>query len=140
MSLKVTSKEKTTSDGKGTGLFVVSSEGSLDTNTYHILEKEVDMILDASPSWMVFDLKKLDYISSMGVRVIAKAKKFFKKREGSVVLLNAQPHIRKVFEIVKALPAEQIFESIEEMDRYLDNIQKQEKKYTLKKVISYFKR
>jgi anti-anti-sigma factor len=139
MSLKVTSWEKK-SNGKGTGLFVVSSEGSLDTNTYHILEKEVDMILDASPSWMVFDLKKLDYISSMGVRVIAKAKKFFKKREGSVVLLNPQPQIRKVFEIVEALPSEQIFESVEEMDRYLDNIQKQEKKYTLKKVISYFKR
>lgn len=124
MSLKVTSWEKKASNGKGTGLFVVSSEGSLDTNTYHILEEEVDMILDASPSWMVFDLEKLDYISSMGIRVIAKAKKFFKKREGSVVLLNPQPQIRKVFEVVKALPSDQIFESIEEMDRYLDNIQK----------------
>ncbi len=128
MSLKVTSKEKTTSDGKGTGLFVVSPEGSLDTNTYPILEKEVDMILDASPSWMVFDLGKLDYISSMGVRVIVKAKKFFKKNEGSVVLLNPQPQIRKVFEIVEALPSEQIFESVEEMDRYLDYIQKKTKK------------
>jgi anti-anti-sigma factor len=128
MSLKVTSKEKTTSDGKGTGLFVVSPEGSLDTNTYPILEEEVDMILDASPSWMVFDLKKLDYISSMGVRVIVKAKKFFKKSEGSVVLLNPQPQISKVFEIVKALPSEQIFESVEEMDRYLDYIQKKTKK------------
>ncbi len=139
MSLKVTSYEKT-KNGKGTGLYVVSAEGSLDTITYPILEEKVDMILNASPSWMVFDLEKLDYISSMGVRVIAKAKKFFKKNKGSVVLLNPQPQIRKVFEIVKALPPEQIFESIEEMDRYLDNIQKQEKKYTLKKVISYFKR
>jgi anti-anti-sigma factor len=86
------------------------------------------MILDASPSWMVFDLKKLDYISSMGVRVIVKAKKFFKKSEGSVVLLNPQPQISKVFEIVKALPSEQIFESVEEMDRYLDYIQKKTKK------------
>ena len=123
MSLKVTSYEKT-ANGKGTGLYVVSPEGSLDTNTYPILEEKVDTILDASPSWMVFDLEKLDYISSMGVRVIAKAKKFFKEREGSVVLLNPQPQIRKVFEVIKALPSEQIFESIEEMDRYLDNIQK----------------
>ena len=123
MSLKVTSWEKK-SDGKGTGLYVVSSEGSLDTITYPILEEEVDKILDASPSWMVFDLEKLDYISSMGVRVIAKAKKFFKKSEGSVVLLNPQPQIRKVFEIVEALPSEQIFESVEELDRYLDTMQK----------------
>ncbi len=123
MSLKVTSSEKI-SKGKRTGIFVVSSEGSLDTNTYHVLEEKVDMILNASPSWMVFDLEKLDYISSMGVRVIAKAKKFFKKSEGSVVLLNPQPQISKVFEIVKALPPEHIFESIEEMDRFIDDIQK----------------
>ncbi len=123
MSLKVTSYEKT-ENGKGTGLYVVSAEGSLDTITYPILEEEVDTILDASPSWMVFDLEKLDYISSMGVRVIAKAKKFLKKSEGTVTLLNPQPQIRKVFEIIKALPPEHIFESIEEMDRYLDNIQK----------------
>lgn len=123
MSLKVTSYEKT-ENGKGAGIFVVTAEGSLDTITYDILEEEVDRILDASPSWMVFDLEKLDYISSMGVRVIAKAKKFFKKSEGTVTLLNPQPQIRKVFEIIKALPSEHIFESIEEMDRYLDNIQK----------------
>jgi anti-sigma B factor antagonist len=123
MSLKVTSWQ-TKSNGKRTGHYVVSAEGSLDTITYPILEEEVDRILDASPNWMVFDLEKLDYISSMGIRVIAKAKKFFKKNEGSVVLLNPQPQIRKVFEIVKALPSEQIFESIEELDRYLDNIQK----------------
>ncbi len=123
MSLKVTSYEKT-ENGKGTGLYVVSAEGSLDTITYPILEEEVDTILDASPSWMVFDLEKLDYISSMGVRVIAKAKKFFKESKGTVTLLNPQPQIRKVFEIIKALPPEHIFESIEEMDRYLDNIQK----------------
>ncbi len=123
MSLKVTSREKI-SDGKGTGIFVVTAEGSLDTITYDTLEEEVDRILDASPSWMVFDLEKLDYISSMGVRVIAKAKKLLKKSEGTVTLLNPQPQIKKVFEIIKALPPEHIFESIEEMDRFLDNIQK----------------
>ena len=125
MSLKVTSTEKKSREKGGkTGIFIVSPEGSLDTNTYPILEKEVDMILDTSPSMMVFDLEKLDYISSMGVRVIAKAQKFLKKSEGIVTLLNAQPQIRKVFEIIKALPSEQIFESIEEMDKYLDHIQK----------------
>ena len=124
MSLEVASYEKT-KNGKGTGLFVVSAEGSLDTITYSILEEEVDRILDASPSWMVFDLEKLDYISSMGVRVIAKAQKFLKKNGGIVTLLNPQPQIRKVFDIVKALPSEHIFESVEEMDRYLDKIQKE---------------
>ena len=119
MSLKVTSREKSL------GVFIVSPEGSLDTNTYTILEKKVDLLLDTSPRMIIFDLEKLDYISSMGVRVIAKAKKSLKKNEGKVVLLNLQPQIRKVFEIIKALPSEQIFSSIEEMDRYLDSMQKE---------------
>ncbi len=118
MSLKVTSREKSP------GAFVVSPEGSLDTNTYHILEEKVDLLLDTSPGMIIFDLEKLDYISSMGIRVIAKAKKSLKKSGGKIVLLNLQPQIRKVFEIIKALPSEQIFESVEEMDKYFDYMQK----------------
>jgi anti-anti-sigma factor len=118
MSLKVTSREKSP------GVFIVSPEGSLDTNTYSILEEKVDLLLDTSPGMIVFDLEKLGYISSMGVRVIAKAQKSLKKSGGKVILLNIQPQIRKVFEIIKALPSEQIVESIEELDRYLDIMQK----------------
>ncbi len=118
MSLKVTSREKSP------GVFIVSPEGSLDTNTYYILEEKVDLLLDTSPGMIVCDLEKLGYISSMGVRVIAKAQKSLKKSGGKVILLNIQPQIRKVFEIIKALPSEQIVESIEELDRYLDIMQK----------------
>ena len=119
MSLKVTSREKSP------GVFIVSPEGSLDTDTYPILEEKVDSLLGTLPGTIIFDLEKLDYISSMGVRVIAKAKKSLKESGGKVVLLNLQPQIRKVFEIIKALPSEQIFSSIEEMDRYLDSMQKE---------------
>ncbi len=119
MSLKVTSREKSP------GIIIVSPEGSLDTDTYPILEEKVDSLLNTPPGTIIFDLEKLGYISSMGVRVIAKAQKSLKKSGGKVVLLNLQPQIRKVFDIIKALPAEQIFESIEEMDRYLDNMQKE---------------
>ena len=60
----------------------------------------------------------------MGVRVIAKAKKSLKKNGGNVVLLKLQPQIKKVFEIIQVLPSEQIFESVKEMDSYLDYMQK----------------
>ncbi len=118
MSLKVATREKSV------GVYVVTPEGSLDTNTYSILEEKVDALLERSPRSIVFDLKKLDYISSMGVRVVAKTKKSLIKTGGKVVLLNLQPQIRKVFEIIKALPSEQIFSSVEELDQYLENMQK----------------
>ena len=38
--------------------------------------------------------------------------------------MNLQPQIEKVFEIIKALPDQRIFKDIEELDRYLDRMQK----------------
>jgi hypothetical protein len=38
--------------------------------------------------------------------------------------MNLQPQIKKVFDILNALPTMQVFASIEEMDRYLDAMQK----------------
>ena len=118
MALNVTSREK------DPGVFVLSSEGSLDTNTYSILEKQVDSILEGAPKAIIFNMEYLNYISSMGVRVILKARKALENRGGNIVLLNLKPHIKKVFDIINALPSEQVFSSVEEMDRYLDRMQR----------------
>jgi anti-anti-sigma factor len=118
MPLNVNSREKEP------GVFVVSSEGSLDTNTYSILEKKVDSILEGSPKVIIFDMEYLNYISSMGVRVVLKARKALEKYGGNLVLLNLKPHVRKVFDIINALPSEQVFASVEEMDQYLDRMQR----------------
>ena len=118
MALTVTSREKML------GVFIISPVGTIDINTYGILENKVDQILQASPKVMVFDMKEVEYISSAGVRVMLKAKKALKKHKGKLILMNLQPHIKKVFEIINALPSQQIFSSIEELDRYLDHIQR----------------
>jgi anti-sigma B factor antagonist len=120
MSLTVSSSEKTI------GNFIVQPEGSLDTNTYKILENRINLLLTGKPKLIIFDLEKLDYISSMGVRTIAWTKKELKKINGSIVLLNLKPQIRKVFDIIKALPSQQIFDTMEELDEYLDIMQKQD--------------
>jgi hypothetical protein len=38
---------------------------------------------------------------------------------GKMLMINVPLHIKEVFEIIKAMPSEDIFESIEEMDKYL---------------------
>ncbi len=118
MSLTVTSREKRT------GVFVTHPVGSLDTNTYTILEQRLDLILEVSPNVIVFDMEKLDYISSVGIRVILKANRSLKKHEGQVILINIQPQIEKVFDIIKVLPSQRIFTSVEELDDYLDYMQR----------------
>jgi anti-sigma B factor antagonist len=118
MALRVMSDEKTA------GVYVVSPVGSLDTNTYSTLQQEVESLLQESPQVIIFDLKELNYISSSGVSVILMARKVMKSNEGEVLLVNMQPQIEKVFEIIKALPDQRIFRDIEELDRYLDKMQK----------------
>ena len=41
-----------------------------------------------------------------------------------MAIANAQPGVLKVFEIVKALPASQVFASQAELDAYLDVMQR----------------
>ena len=118
MALRVMSDEKTA------GVYVVSPVGSLDTNTYSTLQQEVESLLQESPQVIIFDLKELNYISSSGVSVILMARKVMKSNEGEVLLVNMQPQIEKVFEIIKALPDQRIFNNIEELDSYLDRMQK----------------
>lgn len=119
MNLSVTSKQKMD------GVYILSATGRLDTNTFPELESRVDGVLREKPHTLVFDMERLDYISSMGVRVIAKAQKAMKEYNGRVVLLNLQPQIQKVFDIIKALPSQQVFSSMDELDDYLDRMQRQ---------------
>ena len=119
MHLTVASKQKMD------GVYILAPSGRLDTATYPVLEERVDVVLQEKPHTLVFDMEKLDYISSMGVRVIAKAQKTMKSTNGRVVLLNLQPQIQKVFDIIKALPSKQVFSGMQELDDYLDRMQRQ---------------
>jgi len=119
MELNITPKEKSA------GVQMLSLTGSLNTNTFTILEEAVDAALKKSPNVLIFDLEYLGYISSAGIRVILKANKAMKKTNGKVMFTNMQPQIKKVFEIINALPHQQVFSSDAEMDRYLDAMQEE---------------
>lgn len=73
---------------------------------------------------IVLDMKGLDYISSAGLRSIAKLRRAMQGRGGTVLLVNPQPQVRKVFDIVKAVPVNEVFTSIAELDAYLDTMQR----------------
>ena len=107
------------------GVYIIAPTGRLDTSTYQAMEDRVDVVLKEQPHTLVFDMESLDYISSMGVRVIAKAQKAMKAYHGNVILLNLQPQIQKVLDIIKALPPQQVFSSMDELDDYLDRMQRQ---------------
>jgi anti-sigma B factor antagonist len=65
----------------------------------------------------------LEFISSAGIRVVLMAQKKLLLKGGSIVVLKMQPQIRKVFEIIKALPDATVFSSVKELDTYLAKMQ-----------------
>jgi anti-anti-sigma factor len=109
---------------KRPGVMVISPIGSIDASTYSVLEEKVDEILKIPPDVIIFDMEFADYISSTGIRVLLKTQKAMKKTNGRMVFMNLQPQIRKVFDILKAIPTLKVFASIEELDNYLDVMQK----------------
>ncbi|MGN6479324.1 STAS domain-containing protein [Luteibacter sp.] len=101
-------------------------EGRLDANTFTDLD---DALRDITPmvdneGTLVLDLSQLDYISSAGLRSLAQLRKQMNDRGARTLLLNPQPQVKKVFEIVKAVPVKEVFASINELDQYLDHIQR----------------
>jgi hypothetical protein len=67
---------------------------------------------------------ELHHRAPAGVRVVFKAQKALKQQDGQFLMTNLQPQVKKVFEIIKALPTLKVFSSIQELDRYLDLMQK----------------
>jgi anti-anti-sigma factor len=122
MPLEISSKETRP------GAFLVALSGELDTNTYQKLEQEIKPILERAVA-IIFELKDLAYISSMGLRTVAIIRKTMEEKNGSVMLVNPQPQVKLVFEAVQFL-SDSLLSSLEEaddlLDSFLDKIQKGE--------------
>ena len=108
---------------KRPGIFVVAPIGSIDAAGHAVFQERVDSVLNQNPDVIIFDMEYADYINSMGIRVLVKTKKAMKQRRGKIMFINLQPPIKKVFEILNALPSLKVFASIAELDGYLDAMQ-----------------
>ena len=99
--------------------------GRLDGTTVRQLEAALQPALsNTETKSIVLRMSELDFISSAGIRVLIETQNVLSTRGGRVLLLDLQPQILKVLEIIKALPGISVFRNIEEMDEYLATIQR----------------
>lgn len=101
----------------------LSLNGSLDSETAPQLEQSLSSLKN-SVQVIIFDMKDLRFISSAGLRIVFSTLKKQKAKGGKVAVSNMSPGVKKVFEIVRALPDFTVFSSTEEMDNYLAQFQK----------------
>jgi anti-anti-sigma factor len=103
----------------------VHLQGRLTNDTVAILDAELEKITNsAATTVVVFELTHLDYISSVGLRSIFRTHKALAAQGGKALLVNPQPQIKKVIDIVNAADISAVFTSTEELDKYLDMMQR----------------
>jgi anti-anti-sigma factor len=79
------------------GISVLRPAGRLDSGNSQELELLVQTAFREGVRKLVFDLSRLDYISSAGLRVILFAGKTLRKDLGKVVLVGMKETVREVF-------------------------------------------
>ena len=110
-------------ENKRPGYFLVTLSGRLDGQTFAECEAQIAPLLVPSTKIIMFDMTGLNYISSMGLRIVLKVRKFVEGNGGSFHTINMQPQIEKVFEIANLLGDMKLFVSVEEADQYFDAMQ-----------------
>ena len=105
------------------GIFSVTLFGPIDATTHVHFEHEIQPLLITSTKAIILNMDGVDYMSSLGIGALFKVKNFLGKNNGTLLLTNLQPQIKKLLDTVKALPPS-VFESIEEADEYINEIQR----------------
>ena len=72
-------------------------EGRLDTSTAPQLEEQLGAAL-AGVTDLKFDLEKLEYISSAGLRVLLSSQKTMNK-QGTMVITKASAEVKEIFDV-----------------------------------------
>jgi len=77
----------------------ISIIGRLDAASFHLLEERLAGFLKAQTRFFIVDCSQLNYLSSMGLRVLLGAAKKVSPAGGVVTLWGARDHVREVIKI-----------------------------------------
>lgn len=107
--------------------YVVELDGSIDSDSYLEFGDELRDIVGEKTKAMLIDMKKVAYVSSIGIKALLDIKKYLEKKNASFAMINLQPQVKKIFEVLKLLPMFDFFEDMAQADKYIDLIMKAER-------------
>ena len=98
-------------------------KGELNNQTSGQLNHAIASMLETPTKTLVLDMKEISFISSTGIGVIVKTRNALKQRGSHLTMVNIQPQIKRVFDIMQLTPILKVCEDQEELDTYLATIQ-----------------
>ncbi|MBU2491514.1 MAG: STAS domain-containing protein [Bacteroidetes bacterium] len=94
--------------------YVLNAGGRLDASTSSSFEEKLTSIIDSGEKNILINFKNLDYISSMGLRVLLQAAKKIKSNQGTISICDMKDNILEVFDIAGFTQVFQIYKSYNE--------------------------
>lgn len=88
MKVKIIEKDQT---------MIAELEGRLDTSVSQEVSAELQPLVDNADKTLVLDCKKLEYISSSGLRIFLTIRKAAAAKGGKVIVQDISNEIRQVF-------------------------------------------
>lgn len=76
---------------------VISLKGRLDTTTAPQLEEVINNSISGATQ-LTFNMEKLEYISSAGLRVLLSSQKIMNK-QGTMIVKNVSEEVQEIFEV-----------------------------------------
>ena len=79
-------------------VYIIEILGRMDSIRSKEIEVELNDVIEHNKN-IIIDLGAVDYISSVGLRVLLAALKKQKERDGSIGLVSLQPFVRDIFKM-----------------------------------------
>ena len=102
---------------------LIRIRGRLDSQTIGDCERALKDKVSQETRYVTFDFEGLNYISSMGIRLLLIYRKVMESRTGKVLMANIPQKIRMVIDMANVLPAQGIFRSVEDADAFVAQAQ-----------------
>ena len=82
------------------GCLILTLNGRIDTDNSSYFQKHIHKLVEAGFMRLIFNCAGLNYVSSIGIESLTSFLKVLKPRGGDLVLLEIQPKVYEVFQLL----------------------------------------
>jgi len=107
------------------GCLILALNGRIDTDNSVFFQKHVQKLVQAGFMRLIFNCAGLDYVSSTGIGSFTSFLKLLKPKGGDLVLLDIQPKVNEVFQL---LGFSQFFAIKKNLEEAIDFFRSEKKK------------